>query len=394
MLNKLFSSQVYILDAARTPIGSAFKSFKHFSAAQLASFVIKELIRRNKINKYLINQVILGNTVGAGMGQNFARQAAIMADLDETIPAYSVNNVCGSGLQAMICGAQAILSGQAELVVAGGSESASQTPFLVEKDDAGQPKSKEKQDSLAYDGLLCKITGKSMGELIDAMAKKHGISREDQDFYAYESHRKAILAQQQNKFSKEIVTIRLTASRVLEKDERPRQNLKLDSLKGLPPAFKEDGTVSAGNSSAPADGASIFLLASKKFLQKEKMMASGRLWGHTNVFLKPESTFESSAEAIKQLIKKYDLTLDKIDLFEIAESFAAQILFTKQNLGIVDNKLNIFGGDIALGHPLGSAGSRAAVTLFHALKDQRLKRGVAAVSYGGGGGTALLLERI
>jgi acetyl-CoA C-acetyltransferase len=394
MLNHFFSSQVFILDAARTPIGSAFKGLKNSSVAQMASVVIKELIRRNKINKYLINQVILGNTVGAGTGQNFARQAALLADLDETVAAYAVNNVCGSGMQAMICGAQAILSGQADLVVAGAAESASQTPFLLEKDDAGQPKSKDKIDSLLHDGLLCKITGKSMGELIESLTKKYSIPRDDQDFYAYESHRKAILAQKQNKFFKEIVPVRLTASRVLEKDERPRQNLKLDTLKSLPSAFREDGSVTAGNSSAPADGASVFLLASKRFLQKEKLKAMGRLSGYVNVFIKPELTFESSAEAIKQLMRKQELTLDKIDLFEIAESFAAQILFTKQQIGIVDNKLNIWGGDIALGHPLGSAGSRAAVTLLYALRDQKLKRGIACVSYGGGGGSAILIENV
>ncbi len=394
MLKNFFGQGIYIIDAVRTPIGGVNKSFKNLSASQLAAVTIKELIHRTRVNKYSINQVILGNTVAAGLGQNFARQAALLADLDETIPAFSVNNVCGSGLQAVILGAQAILAGDADLIIAGASESATQTPFLVDKDESSSPKSREKIDSLVSDGLFCKMTGKSMGEIVEGLVKKYGISKEEQDFYAYESHRKAVLAQQQNKFSKEIIPVKVSASKTIDKDERPRANLKLDALKGLRPAFKADGTVTAGNSSVPSDGAAAVLLASRPFIQKQKIRPLAKLTGYASIALKPELTFESAMEVIKAILKKNNLKLEQIDLFEIAESFAAQIVVTKNKLGILDNKLNIFGGDIALGHPLGSAGTRILVTLVHALHDQKWRRGLAAISYGGGGGIALLVKRI
>ncbi len=393
MFPNILSNSVYIIDGARTPIGSANKSLKSFSAAALASLVIKELIRRNKVNKYLINQVVLGNAVSAGLGQNFARQASLLADLDESIPAFSVNNVCGSGLQSIILGAQAILAQEADLVIAGASESATKNPFLLDRDDVENEKFKNHQDSLTHDGLYCQISKKSMGELVEDLAKKYNISRDEQDQYALESHRKACLAQQQNKFSNEIVSIKVSNQKTLDKDDRPRQNIRIDSFRDLPSAFKDNGTVTAGNSSAPSDGAAAVVLASKRFLNEHKLKAKARIVGYVSIGVKPEQTFEAAIGAIEACLHKCHLTSKDIDLFEVGESFAAQAVLTKIKLGLADKKFNAFGGDLALGHPLGGAGTRILVTLLHALSDQKLRRGLACVCYGGGGAIAIIIER-
>ena len=393
MFGNLLSNSVFIIDGMRTPVGSPYKSLKNFSAAQLSSFVIKELLRRNKVNKYLINQVILGNAVAAGMGQNFARQASLLADLDESIPAFSVNAVCGSGLQAAIVGAQAILAQEAQLIVAGAAESATSNPFLLSRDDQEDERWKNYKDSLLADGLYCSISKKSMGDLVEDMVKKYNISREEQDQYALDSHKKACLAQQQNKFINEIVSVRISNQKIVEKDDHPRQNMKIESLRELPSSFKEAGTVTAGNASSPCDGAAAVLLASKKFLNEHKIKPKARIVGYVSIGVKPELTFESAMGAINGCLHKCHLTLKDIDLFEIAESFAAQLVLIKNKLGIADQKLNIWGGDIGIGHPLGVSGIRVLVTLLHALTDRKLRRGLACVSYGGGGAIAVIVER-
>ena len=396
LFGRNLSNALYIVDGARTPIGSQIKGLKHYSAAELAAIVIKELIRRNKINKYLVKQVILGNAVSAGLGQNFARQAALGADLPESALAYSVNSVCGSGLQSMILGTQSILVEDADLVLVGASESASHCPFLVDRESAENFNFKEKKlvDSLLLDGLYCQIAKKSMGELVEELVKKYDITREEQDRFSLESHRKAILAQNQNRFIDEIVPVKISAQKYLTKDERPRANVKIESFKDLPPAFKNGGTVTAGNASSPSDGAVVFLLASKEFIKINKVKPKARILGYVSLNVKPETTFEAISEAMHQCLLKCRLSVKHIDLFEVSEAFAAQVLLAKNKMGIPEDKLNVYGGDIALGHPLGAAGSRALVTLMHALSQRRLKRGLVCVSYGGGGTMAVIIETV
>ena len=389
------SKQVFIVDALRTPVGSPNKSLKNFSVTQLSSLVIKEIVQRNKIKKQLIDEVILGNTVSAGTGQNFARQAVILSGLPENVPAYTVNNVCGAGLQSVILAARSILSGQAHLVVTGGVESVSHCPQLISGNKQEDGQEQRFFDSLLHDGLFCQITGKRMGELCEDMAEEYGITREEQDLFALESHRKACAAQDQKKFLKEVVSCPVSANKVfVDKDERPRKNISLGILVSLPPAFRKGGTITAGNSSVPADGAGAFVLASKDMVKKLKMQPKARILGYVSIALNPQRVFEAGISAIQKCLHQCQLSVQDIDLFEISEAFAAQAILTKNRLKILDKKMNIWGGDIALGHPLGAAGTRILVTLMHALIDQKKKRGLACVCLGGGGAVAVVVEVI
>lgn len=383
------SKKVFILDGMRTIVGSPFKSLKEFSAVDLAACLIKEVIRRNRIKKKLVHKVILGNAVSAGLGQNAARQAALMGGLPETTPAYTVNNVCGASLQAVILSAQTISAGQSHICFAGGTESATHSPFLVKREDGDNYSRGNLIDSLNNDGLTCQMTGKSMGELVEKLAKNNNISREVQDAFSLQSHQKACIAHQQKVFSNEIKVINK-----IEKDDRPRKRLKLESLKNLPSAFVKRGSVTAGNSSTPCDGAAIAVLVSKEFLSETKLKPKARILGLSNVMGKPELTFEMTSLAIKNCLQEAQLKINEVDLFEVAEAFAAPVLLVKKKLKIPEEKLNVYGGDIAFGHPLGAAGARILVTLMHALNEKKLKKGIACISYGGGGAMAIAIESV
>lgn len=384
-----FSKPVYLIDGLRTPIGNPFKSLKTQLAPQLAASVIREIAVRNKIHKTFVDQVILGNVVSAGLGQNVARQAALEAGLADSVIAYTINNVCGSGMQAIALAKDAIIAGEADVVIAGGCESATHAPYIINRENAESQAKNESKDSQLLDGLFCQISKKRMGELAEELAKRNYISREEQDRYALESHRKAILAQEQGKLKNEIVGIKGHY-----KDDRPRQNITAQSLRGLRPAFEKDGTITAGNSSIPCDGAAVVLVASKEFVQRNKIMPLARLVGSAHVLQKPEMTFETAVPAIEECLRNSHLSLKNIDLFEVSEAFAAQMVYIKNKLKIPDEKLNVLGGDVAFGHPLGAVGSRIVVTLMHALQDRKAKRGLAAVCYGGGGAMALVFERV
>ena len=389
-----FLKNIYIIDAARTPIGSTFKGLKDFSAAQLGALTIKEILKRNKIEGSSVGQVILGNTVSAGAGQNIARQAAVLSGLPVTVPAFTVNNVCGSGLQAMIFAAHAIACRESDIIVAGGSESASQSPYVAQKSDKDKTVEEVSRDSLVYDGLTCLITGKHMGELAEFIAEKFGIGREEQDLYALESHRKACAAQGENKFSQEIIPLQTKEGKIIDSDERPRKNASMEKLSQLPAAFKKGGSVTAGNSCIPCDGAAIFILASGDAVKKYKLTPKARILGFASVAVEPKMVFTAAAASIKECLKRSGLSMEDIDLFEVCEAFAAQALLTRRELNIPPEKMNIWGGDVALGHPLGTAGTRILVTLIHALIDQKKKIGLAAVCLGGGGSVAVAVEII
>lgn len=394
MSQKNLSNSIYILDALRTPVGSTFKSLKDFSAAQLGAAVIKELVRRAEIKGESVNEVILGNTVSAGTGQNLARQAAVLAGLPVSTPAFSVNNVCGSGLQSVILAAQAIRCQEAELVVAGGTESASQSPGIIRKEDEEKNKEEQPLDSVIHDGLRCQITNKHMGELAEFIAEKFKISREEQDQHALESHLKACHAQEQGKFLNEITRITIKDGQYLAQDERPRKNINLERLASLPAAFKKDGTVTAGNSSIPSDGAAAVLLASEAMVKKYKSSPKARILGYASVATDPEMVFTASILSIQECLKKCRLSLKEVDLFEISEAFAVQAIVTQRELKIPSEQMNILGSDVAIGHPLGAAGARILVTLLHALHEQKKKIGLATVCLGGGGAVAVAIEAL
>lgn len=395
MPSKNLSNSVWIVAGLRTIIGNPYKSLKKYTAVELASQVINVLLHKSHIKNDAVDEVIIGNTVSAGIGQNLARQAALIAGLPPQTTAYTVNSVCGSSLQSVILGAQAIVAQSSRLVVAGGAESATHSPYIVKREDIIEKKEDaELLDSLFHDGLYCRLSGKSMGELIEALAKKHHITRQEQDTFSLRSHRLACQAQEKHKFDHEIVPMGALSKGTPPRDDRPRRNIKLESLQSLYPAFSEIGSVTAGNSSAPCDAAAVLLLASKEFVRQNKLKPRGKMIGYASAAVNPEDVFESATVAIQECLKVCQLKLDEIDLFEIGEAFASQVLIVQKQLHIPDEKLNIYGGDIAFGHPLGAAGARILVTLVNALHNEGKSKGLACISFGGGGAIAIIIEAV
>ncbi len=395
--SKDFTS-VWIVDSLRTPIGSHLKGLRNLSSVKLATVVIKGFLKRNSQLHDIVDQVIVGNTVSSGVGQNLARQAAVLSGLSVEVPAFTINQVCSSGLQSMILGAQAIMSGQQQCVLALGAESSSNCPFFdFAKRDPRHPLASQLVDSLFYDGLRCDMTGRSMGELAELIGQKFDISRESQDRFAFNSHLKAIAAQDAGKFYEEIVEVFLQEDNgfvTLKKDERPRRNIRIEKLSELPSAFLKEGRISAGNSSAPSDGAAGVVLVSDQLLSQHSIKPKARVVGFTTACGKPQETFLMGIKAVEQCLKKCEWKKEDVDFFEIGEAFAVQTIITQQELNIPDHKLNVWGGDIGLGHPLGAAGLRILVTLISVLKDRRKKRGIACICWGCGGATAVAIELI
>lgn len=384
--------KIFIVDGLRTPIGSLYKSLKKFKAAELAAFVMTALIKQNNIDSDNIDEVILGNVVSAGLGQNMARQAAILAGIPAKTRAVTINNVCGSGLESLILSAKSILVGDANLVLCGGSESATHSPFLVARELEQSFNPKDFKDSLIYDGLTCRITKKHMGELVENLAKSNKISKKAQDLFALTSHLKATKAQQDNCFAGEMVSIRTSSKHILKLDDRPRKNISIENFQTLKPAFARKGTVTAGNASSPSDGAAMCLLANRKTVTRLKLRTKAKLIEYLSIGHDPKRPFEAAIHAVNQILDKAGLGLQDIDLFEVAESFAAQTLLVQDKLKIPVKKLNVYGGDLAFGHPLAAAGARILVTLINALRREGLKRGLAVIAYGGGGATAVIVE--
>ena len=404
---------IFILECVRTAIGSPFKSLKDFSAARLGAVVIKNILNRTKIPKKFIGEVIFGNAVSAGTGQNLSRQAAILAGLPVTVDAFTVNQVCGSGLRSLMVGAYSIMCKEAEAVIAGGTESVSWNPQLCFPGEDSRYDKKNAVESLVTDGLWCHLTDRPMGYLAESLAQKYKISRRTQDEYARHSHLKACQAQRKGKFLKEIAPIAIDPStrpsgslrvsplgetprglKYFEKDERPRWNINREKLSAMPAAFKRDGTVTAGNSSAPCDGAAGAALASRDFIQQHQLRSSARILGWASMAVEPRKVFTAGVPAIQECLKKSGLSMKEIDLFDISEAFAVQAILTQRETGIPEEKMNVWGGDIALGHPLGAAGMRNLATLIHALKDRKKNKGIVCVCLGGGGAIALAVEVI
>lgn len=378
---------IFILDALRTPFGHPNRSLKDLSAVELAAIAIEKIVKRNSLKASWISQVVLGNVVSAGLGQNIARQAAIKAGLPDTVYGMTINSVCGSGLESIIIAAEKlILNPGAGIIFAGGAESATHNPALLSLKKGAQPVS-----SLLHDGLFCALSEKPMGELAEGLAKKFEITRKDQDAYSLKSHQKVIEARKKAKLSREIAAIQSGGKKII-KDDLPRENLNKDILTKLPAVFVKGGTVSAGNSSVAADGASVLALASEESVFQYKLKPIAQIMAHAHVSQNPKNVFETAVLAIDECLKKGKLSIKDIDLFEVSESFAVQAIYTQRKLKISDDKWNIYGGDLALGHPLGAAGARIVGTLIHALRENKLKRGIAAVCFGGGSALAVLIE--
>lgn len=383
---------VYIIDALRTPMGRANGRLSAFPVSFLSQSVLESFIHKYNLLQMKIDEVIIGTGVSAGAGQNFVRKALIGAGLPDTTPGYSVGNVCASGLQAVINGQMSIFSGNAHMVIAAGAESVSHMPEYLFKTQQEIKKIKGLTEGLMHDGLLCSITDRWMGALCEDMARKEHIFKKEQDDYAFGSYQKAVHAHEEDAFVAETIPLKLTANKVFSTDETLRLNVKREVFDTFQSAFEYKGTITAGNSAAPCDGAAGVLLASLQAVQMNKLQPLARILGSVSVAGHPRDVFQLAPQAVKACAQKAGLSLKEIDLFEISEAFAAQMIFTQRALPVLEGKLNVFGGDIALGHPLGAAGIRGMVTLVHALKQKKKRHGIVCVCLGGGGSLAVCIE--
>ena len=386
------STEVVIVGAVRTPIGIYKGSLKKIKADILGSIVIKEILKKCKINKDEIDEVIMGQVLTAGSGQNPARQAAINAGISYLKPAYTINQVCGSGLRSVISGYQSIKLGEATKIISGGQENMSIAPHSIFYRDEKKISEEKLIDTMIYDGLIDAFNNYHMGVTAENVAKKFDISREEQDDFALNSQKKAQNAIIKNKFKDELIAINQNGV-TLKKDEYPRENLKLSDLQKLTPVFKKDGTVTPANSSGINDGAAAILLTTLEEAEKKSIEPLARIISWASVGVEPSLMGLGPIEAVNQAIKKANWRLEDIDLFEINEAFAAQSIAVIRNLKIDKSKVNVNGGAIALGHPIGASGTRILVTLLHELRKQNKKKGCATLCIGGGMGIALCVER-
>ena len=386
------SKDVVIVEAVRTPIGTYNGSLKDIRAHQLGSIVINEVLKRSNVNPDEVDEIIMGQVLTAGMGQNPARQSAINAGIPVSKPAYIVNQVCGSGLRAIISGFQSIKLGDSKIVISGGQENMSIAPQIALKENEKKNSENKFLDVMMNDGLLDAFNNYHMGVTAENVAKKFNISREEQDEFALNSQKKTLAAIKNNNFEKEIIEVNLNGN-TLKLDEHPRNNLTLKDLQKLKTVFQENGTVTAGNSSGINDGAAALMLLSLEESEKKSLEALARIVSWASVGVDPSLMGLGPIGAIKEAVKKANWKLEDIDLFEINEAFAAQTIAVIRELNIDISKVNINGGAIALGHPIGASGTRILVTLIHEMIKRDVNKGLATLCIGGGMGIAMCVER-
>jgi acetyl-CoA C-acetyltransferase len=391
-------NNVVIVSSCRTPIGSFRGALSSLTAPQLGAIAVREAVRRAGIAPEMVDEVIMGNVLQAGVGQAPARQAAIFAGLPPSVECMTINKVCGSGLKSVMLAAQAIMVGDAQVVVGGGMESMSRAPYLLEKArDGYRIGNGELVDGMIKDGLLDAYHNSLMGNAAELCARECNISREAQDDFAVMSYRRAQDAQAAGRFAREIVPVEVKSDRgevmrVTEDEDVRRTNF--DKIPKLKPAFTKDGTVTAANSSKISDGAAALVLMSEAKAKALKASPIARIIAQASAAKAPEWFTTAPADVIQKIITKAGLTLDQIDLFEINEAFAVVALAVNSLAGLDVNRVNVNGGAIALGHPIGASGARVLVTLLHALEQRSLRRGLAAICIGGGEASAVIVERV
>ena len=386
-------NEVVIVEAIRTPIGAYKGSLKELSADKLGSIVIREILRKSKLDKDDIDEVIMGQVLTAGGGQNPARQAAINAGINISKPAHLVNQVCGSGLRAVISGYQSIKLGEAKNVISGGQENMSLAPHSIFYRDNKKILEKHLVDTMINDGLIDAFNNYHMGVTAENVAKKFNISRVDQDDFALNSQKKTETAINTNRFDEELIKINQNGIN-LDKDEHPRKELIRSDLEKLKTVFLKDGTVTPGNSSGINDGAAALLLTTLEEAKKKSIKPLVKIISWASVGVDPTLMGLGPIEAVRKAVKKARWNLNDIDLFEINEAFASQSIAVIRELNIDENKVNVNGGAIALGHPIGASGARILVTLIHEMIKQKKNKGCATLCIGGGMGIALCIERI
>lgn len=390
---------VFIVSACRTAIGNFLGGVRQVSAPELGGIVIKETIKRAGITGEDVDEVIMGNVVSAGLGQAPAKQAAVKGGVPYTVSCFAVNKVCGSALKAVSLAAQAIWLEEKEIIVAGGMESMSKAPHLLwgarEGVKFGDMKMK---DSMILDGLWCAFDDQHMGMTGEVVAEKFGATRQEQDEYAFSSHQKAIHAIERGYFKDEIVPVEVPQRKgdpvVFEVDEGPRKDTTLERLSKLKPVFKEDGTVTAGNASSLNDGASAVVVASKDAVEAKGLKPLAKILGSMTNGIEPRMVMYAPKGAIENLLANVGWKVEDVDLFEINEAFSSQMVVLIKELGLDQEKVNVHGGAVALGHPIGATGARILTTLIYALRHRGMKRGVAALCLGGGDAVAMAVEMV
>ena len=388
-----------IVAAARTPIGKFLGTLSSLSAPELGAVAIRAALARSGVNAAEVNEVIMGNVVQGGVGQAPARQAMLKAGVPSSVSALTINKVCGSGLKAVMLAAQSIKAGDSEVVVAGGMESMSNAPYYVYGMRNGVKLGDQPMvDGMIKDGLWCASCGVHMGSHGEHTAKKAGVTRQQQDEFAANSHAKAILAQQSGKFADEIVPVTIAGRKgdtIVDRDEGPRVDSTAESLGKLRPAFAkgDDATVTAGNASSLNDGAAALVVTSLEYAESHGLQVLGRIDAYATGAVDPQELFFAPITAVKNLMKKQGTTIGDYDLIEANEAFASQALANGAGLEWDWNRVNVNGGAIALGHPIGASGARVLTTLLYALKDRGLHRGLATLCLGGGDAVALSVTR-
>jgi len=391
--------EAVIVSAVRTPTGKFLGALKDLKAPELGAIVVREAVRRAGIDPAAVDECIMGNVVSAGVGQAPARQAALRGGLADHVAALTVNKVCGSGLKAVMLAQQAIATGDIEIAVAGGMESMSNAPYLLPGAREGlRMGNAQLVDSMIHEGLWCAFEQWHMGNAGELIAAECNIGRAAQDEFAFNSHRKAAAAEAEGRFKDEIIPVTIPQKKgdplVVSRDESVRADTSVAALGALKPAFKKDGTVTAGNAPPVNDGAAALVVMSSARAAQLGLTPLARIVGQATSGLAPKYLLMTPVEAVRKVAQKIGWRLEDVDLFEINEAFSVQLIAVLQQLGINPDKVNVNGGAVALGHPIGASGARILTTLLYALQDRGLKRGIASLCLGGGNGVALAVERL
>jgi acetyl-CoA C-acetyltransferase len=391
---------VVIISGCRTAVGKFQGSLADLSAPQLGAVVVREAVKRAGLNSDQVDECIMGNVLPAGLGQNPARQAAIFGGLSPATGAMTINKVCGSGLKAVALAAQAVQTGNSSIVVAGGMESMTNAPYLLPQARKGYRLGNGKViDSMVHDGLWDIYNDYHMGITGENVAEKHGITREEQDEFAVNSHRKAIAAWKECRFKSQIVPVEIPAKKkgeapvLFEKDESPREDTTIEVLRALKPAFKKDGTVTAGNAPGVNDGAAAVVVTSAQRAKELGAQPMVRIVAQATSGVEPKWVMMAPVEAVRKIWEKTGWKSDDVDVYELNEAFSVQALGVMRELGLDPNRVNVNGGAVAIGHPIGASGARVLVTLIYEMTRRNAKRGIAALCLGGGNAVAMAVER-
>lgn len=391
---------IVIVAGCRTPVGKFQGSLSEITATKLGAVAVREAVRRAQLKPEQVDECIMGNVVSAGLGQNPARQAALFGGLAPEVSAVTVNMVCGSGLRAVALGAQSIQTGNAEIVVAGGMESMTNAPYLLPQARSGFRMGNQLAvDAMVNDGLWDVYNDFHMGQTAELVAEKYGITREEQDCFALRSHQKAAAAWRAGRFDAEVVPVEIPAKKkgaepkLFERDESIREDASIESLRALKPAFKKDGTVTAGNAPGVNDAAAAVVLMTESKAKELGLTPMARIVAHATSGVEPKWVMMAPVTGVRKVMEKAGWSVGDVDLFELNEAFAVQSIAVGRELGVPDEKLNVNGGSVAIGHPIGASGARVFITLLHEMIQRRARRGVVALCLGGGNSVAMAVER-